>query len=82
MDRRLLSHLSMKKPKQALRSRSLDTSQLAKATGGRGTYHGNFTCDNCGYEFTGGSACPNCGCGVNSDTIDYWSFYGIDPYFF
>ncbi len=71
----------MKKPTKQLRSRTLDTKELTKAAGGRGTYHGNWVCDVCGTEFYG-SACPTCGAGAQSDNIDYWSFYGVDPYFF
>lgn len=51
----------MKKPLAKLRARSLEQAALAKASGGRGTYHGYTECMNCGYiSAETWTICPVC----------------------
>ena len=53
----------MKRTSKALRAQVLDTTQLARATGGRGSWCGAVIHCDCGYAFTptGSYACPSCG---------------------
>jgi len=67
----------MKRTTKQLRSRTLDTGSLQKASGGRGTCCGNQThCNACGHidltsKWATYQACPFCGCPTTMSARQY-----------